>query len=245
MRPNFLQNNRSFIGNNFLSGKPAEQLRHKKDARKTLPSCYCNTQVVCPKIDQHLIKLFKNFSGKFIKFKTMRTQSNSQVKHTSFPLRKKNIQSMYEKSRIVPNSKRLPNQIGYQKRPIADAVLDVIETISKNLSVKDDFECTSVDFSKTFERGPSFDTFSENHFWLTDPKFFLKALSAPIYTNFEGECAPKNAIFLSKFFKKSPKNYLRLKQFFQSAKIGAKQCFGRARKVNLVDPKKMFSRKNF
>ena len=28
---------------------------------------------------------------------------------------------------------------------------------------------------------------------------------APIYTNFEGERAPKNAIFLSKFFKKCPK----------------------------------------
>ena len=52
-------------------------------------------------------------------------------------------------------------------------------------------------------KGPPFDTFSEIHFWRTDPKIFLKA---PIYTNFEGERAPKkNAIFLSKFFKKCPK----------------------------------------
>ena len=51
-----------------------------------------------------------------------------------------------------------------------------------------------------------FDTFSEIHFWPTDPKIFLKAPLAPIYTNFERERAPKkNAIFLSKFFKKCPK----------------------------------------
>ena len=36
-------------------------------------------------------------------------------------------------------------------------------------------------------KGPPFDTFSEIHFWLTDPKMVLKAPSAPIYTNFEGE----------------------------------------------------------
>ena len=58
---------------------------------------------------------------------------------------------MYEISRIIPYSKRLPNQIGYQKRPIVDAVLDVIETISKVLSVEDDVQCTSVDFSETFD----------------------------------------------------------------------------------------------
>ena len=55
-------------------------------------------------------------------------------------------------------------------------------------------------------KGSPFDTFSEIHFWPTDPKIFLKASLAPIYTNFEGERAPKkNAIFLSKFFKKCPK----------------------------------------
>ena len=55
-------------------------------------------------------------------------------------------------------------------------------------------------------KGPPFDTFSRIHFWPTEPKIFLKAPLAPIYTNFEGERAPKkNAIFLSKFFKKCPK----------------------------------------
>ena len=36
-------------------------------------------------------------------------------------------------------------------------------------------------------KGPPFDTFSEIHFSPTDPKIFLKAPLAPIYTNFEGE----------------------------------------------------------
>ena len=40
-------------------------------------------------------------------------------------------------------------------------------------------------------KGPPFDTFSEIHFCPTDPKIFLKAPLAPIYTNFEGERAPK------------------------------------------------------
>ena len=31
-------------------------------------------------------------------------------------------------------------------------------------------------------KGPPFDTFSEIHFWPTDPWIFLKAPSAPIYT---------------------------------------------------------------
>ena len=77
-------------------------------------------------------------------------------------------------------------------------------------------------------KGPPSDTFSEIHFWPTDPKIFLKAPWAPIYTNFEEERAPKKKqFFLSKFFK-----------------IGAKQCFGSARKINLVDLKKK-GRQNF
>ena len=36
-------------------------------------------------------------------------------------------------------------------------------------------------------KGSPFDTFSEIHFSPTDPKSFLKAPLAPIYTNFEGE----------------------------------------------------------
>ena len=55
-------------------------------------------------------------------------------------------------------------------------------------------------------KGPPFDTFSEIHFWPTDLKIFLKSPSAQIYTNFEGERAPKKTrFFLSKFFKKCPK----------------------------------------
>ena len=57
-------------------------------------------------------------------------------------------------------------------------------------------------------RESTFDTFSEIHFWPTDPKVFLKAPSAPVYTNFEGERAPKNARpkngFFDCFFKNLP-----------------------------------------
>ena len=77
---------------------------------------------------------------------------------------------------------------------------------------------------------PPFDTFSEIHFWPTDPKIFLKAPLAPIYTSFEGERAPKKTrFFLSKFFKKCPKTAFLTAQ---------KQCLGKARKINLVDLKK-------
>ena len=91
-------------------------------------------------------------------------------------------------------------------------------------------------------KGPPFDTFSEIHFWLTDPKIFLKAPSAPIHTNFEGERAPKKKRdFLSKFFKKCPKtafltvfSKICLRRSAQNlAEIGAKQCFGRARKITI------------
>ena len=56
-------------------------------------------------------------------------------------------------------------------------------------------------------KGPPFDTFSAIHFWPTDPKIFLKAPLAPIYTNFEGGARQKKKrdFFLSKFFKKCPK----------------------------------------
>ena len=55
-------------------------------------------------------------------------------------------------------------------------------------------------------KGPPFDTFSEIHFWQIDPKIFLKAPLAPIYTNFEGERAPKKTLFFVKIFQKVPKN---------------------------------------
>ena len=85
-------------------------------------------------------------------------------------------------------------------------------------------------------KGSPFDTFSESPFWLTDPKIFLKAPLAPIYTNFEGKRAPKkNAIFLSTFFVFLTVFSKICRGAKKLAKIGAKQCFGRARKINLVD----------
>ena len=55
-------------------------------------------------------------------------------------------------------------------------------------------------------KGPPFDIFLEIHFWPTDPKTFPKAVSAPIYNNFEGERAPKKRDFFVNIFQKVPKN---------------------------------------
>ena len=57
-------------------------------------------------------------------------------------------------------------------------------------------------------KGPPFDTFSEIHFWPTDPKIFLKAPLAPICTNFEGERAPKKKRFFCQSFSKSAQKRL-------------------------------------
>ena len=57
-------------------------------------------------------------------------------------------------------------------------------------------------------KGPPFDTFSEIHFWRTDPKSFLKAPLAPIYTNFEGERTPKKTQFFGQNFSKSAQKRL-------------------------------------
>ena len=57
-------------------------------------------------------------------------------------------------------------------------------------------------------KGPTFDTFSEIHFWPTDPKMFLKAPLAPIYTNFEGERASKKPHFFCQNFSKSAQKRL-------------------------------------
>ena len=57
-------------------------------------------------------------------------------------------------------------------------------------------------------KGPPFDTFSEIHFWPTDPKIFLKAPWAPIFTNFEGERAPKKTRFFCQNFSKSAQKRL-------------------------------------
>ena len=64
-------------------------------------------------------------------------------------------------------------------------------------------------------KGPPFDTFLEIYFWPTDPKIFLKAPLAPIYTNFEGERAPKKRDFFVKIFQKVPLA-IRLKRLISS-----------------------------
>ena len=65
---------------------------------------------------------------------------------------------------------------------------------------------------------------------------FLAAHLAPIYINFKGERAPKNAIFCLKFFKNCLKTFLGLKFW---PKTGSFLCFGKARKIILIDLKKV------
>ena len=50
--------------------------------------------------------------------------------------------------------------------------------------------------------------FLRNPFLVTDPKIFLKAPWAPIYTKFEGELAPKKGVFLCQNFPKSAQKRL-------------------------------------
>ena len=56
-------------------------------------------------------------------------------------------------------------------------------------------------------KGPPFDTFSDIYFWPTDPKIFLKEPLAQIYTNFEGERAPKKRDFFVKISQKVPRKF--------------------------------------
>ena len=94
-------------------------------------------------------------------------------------------------------------------------------------------------------KGPPFGTFYEIHFLPTDPKIFLKAPLAPIYTNFEGERAPKKRDFLVKIFQKVPKNAF-FGLFFQIfacgaknfAKTGTKPCIRESSKNQFGRPKK-------
>ena len=86
--------------------------------------------------------------------------------------------------------------------------------------------------------------------------YILVIYTSFIYTDFYTYCAniyapkkraKKNAIFLSKFPKECLKTPFLACFFFQNfacgaesfAKIGIKQRFGRARKINLIDPKKI------
>ena len=52
-------------------------------------------------------------------------------------------------------------------------------------------------FTSGFGRGSPLCTILRYSFWLTDPKNFLKAPSAPNYTNFEGGVRAKKAQFFS------------------------------------------------
>ena len=77
-------------------------------------------------------------------------------------------------------------------------------------------------------KGSPFVLFWDIHFWLTDPKIFLKAPLAPIYTNFKGERAPKKCNFLVKVFQKvSNKTFFVLFFFFN--KLPAAQKIGQNR----------------
>ena len=74
-------------------------------------------------------------------------------------------------------------------------------------------------FEPLTNKGPPLVKFSEIRFGPTNPEIFLKALLAPIYTNFEEDRAPKKTqIYWSKFSKKCPKTAFYL--FFYQLKIG-------------------------
>ena len=90
-------------------------------------------------------------------------------------------------------------------------------------------------------KGPPFDTFSEIHFWPTDPKIFLKAPSAPIHTNFEGERAPKKRDFFVKIFQKVPKNGF-LTVFSKICLRRRKFCQNRGKTVLWESSKNQFGR---
>ena len=78
-------------------------------------------------------------------------------------------------------------------------------------------------------KGPPFDTFSDIYFWPTDPKIFLKEPLAQIYTNFEGERAPKKRDFFVKISQKVPR------KFFQNR---GKTVLWESSKSHIGQPKK-------
>ena len=101
-------------------------------------------------------------------------------------------------------------------------------------------------------KGPPFDTFSDIHFWRIDPKIFLKAPLAPIYTNFEGERAPKKTQFFCQNFSKSAQKRLFLTVFSKICLRRRKFCQNRRKTVlwessknQFGRPKKKKSRQNF
>ena len=96
-------------------------------------------------------------------------------------------------------------------------------------------------------KGPLFGTFPEIHFWPTVPKIFLKALLAPIYTNFEGERAPKKRDFFVKIFQKVPKKCPKRAQKFRQNRgktrlwESSKNQFGRPKKKGRQNFGKFFA----
>ena len=91
-------------------------------------------------------------------------------------------------------------------------------------------------------KGRPFDIFSEINFWPTDLKIFLKAPWAPIYTNFEGERAPKKTrFFCQNFFKKCPKTAF-LTVFPKICMRRRKFCQNRGKSVLWESSKNLFGR---
>ena len=91
-------------------------------------------------------------------------------------------------------------------------------------------------------KGPPFDTFSEIHFWPTDPKIFLKAPLTPLYTNFEGECAPKKTRFFCQNFSKSAQKRLFFTVFSKICLRRRKFCKNRGKTVLWESSKNLFGR---
>ena len=91
-------------------------------------------------------------------------------------------------------------------------------------------------------KGPPFDPFSEIHFWRTDPKIFLKAPSAPIYTNLRGSARQKKRNFFCQNFSKSAQKRLFLTVFSKICLRRRKFCLNRRKTVLWESSKNQFGR---
>ena len=77
---------------------------------------------------------------------------------------------------------------------------------------------------------------------VTEPKKFSKAPLVPVYTNFDGERAPKKRDFLVNVFQKMPKKYFFFVFFIQNfacgaqnlAKTGSFEFFGKIGKGDKI-----------
>ena len=86
-------------------------------------------------------------------------------------------------------------------------------------------------------KGPPFNTFSEIHFWPTDPKLFPS-----IYTNFEGERAPKKTRFFCQNFSISAQKRLLLTVFSKICLRRRKFIQNRGKTVLWESSKNQFGR---